>query len=109
VADQVVGLYQKCNIPGQGSVQTQESLTVLRALAQLSGSTLVFTAANAQKTSAFVDCFNNCKRVKTIPFFYGFSIEEFEIYRQRVPVYSNLDAEAVEKLERLTGFLPGLL
>jgi hypothetical protein len=63
----------------------------------------------AQKTSAFVDCFNNCDKGSTIPLFDGFSIEEFEIFRQRVPVYSGLDAKAVEKLERLTGFLPGLL
>jgi hypothetical protein len=109
VADQVGELYQKFNIPGQGSVQTQKSVIVLKALAQLSNSTLVFTATSTRKTSAFVDCFNNCAKGITIPLFDGFSIKEFEIYRQRVPVYNGLDAEAVEKLERLTGFLPGLL
>lgn len=92
-------------------MHSEGSLEVLKALAHLSSYTLIFTATSAQKTIALVECFNNRDKESTISLFEGFSIEEFEIFRQRVPVYSGLDADAdaVKKLERLTGFLPGLL
>mmetsp|Transcript_19361 Transcript_19361/g.41705 ORF Transcript_19361/g.41705 Transcript_19361/m.41705 type:complete len:648 (-) Transcript_19361:478-2421(-) len=109
VADQVGWLYQRINVLGQGAVPYPGSVDVLAALARLSGATLVFTAASAQKTSALVECFHQCDKQNTIHAFDGFRDEEFEIFRQRLPAYSGLGEEAIEKLWRLTGFLPGLL
>lgn len=110
VADQVGALYEKeLSTDGVLAKRYSGSPVVVEAILRLSGLTLVITAASARKTTAFVDCFNNCDQNNTIPFFDGFTGDEFQTYRLRVPAYRGMDDADVFRLERLTGFLPGLL
>lgn len=108
VADQVDSLYEKIHSDLDGVARP--AVQLLLHLKALSRNTLVIQAASSRKTKAFAECLSDLGNQQSIvPLNHGFSMEEFNVFRQYCAPYSGFTEDDFDTIEDLTGFFPGLL